>query len=192
MSHGDFTKHVDPRAGIAAYNQLNQSDQNAESDGGAVRKVYPPIRYANVEIITPQVKYGEKFTARIEIESNEDIDNPLISFSVFNLNEQPVLCWCPNAHHCRIDFTSGRQYLQFSIDPILLHGGVYRWCLQIKRQGSIGVLVWLMRAGSFTVVAPEMSLSDIPYIALTDDFQLDHMRESHARNTNPNMRDRLE
>ena len=175
MSHGDFTKYVDPRAGIAAYNQLNQSDPNAQSDGGAVRKVYPPVRSADVVILTPQVNYAGCFTAEIHIDCDEDIDNPMISFTAVNANEQNAMVWCPASEQHKISLKTGRQVLRFHIDPILLHAGNYVWSLQVIKNRSIGILVWLMRAGHFSVVAPDMTFGDIPYVPLSADFEIERI-----------------
>jgi lipopolysaccharide transport system ATP-binding protein len=175
LNQGDLTKYTDPRGGIAAYNQLNQNDPNAHSDGGAVRKVYPPVRSADVVILTPRVSYAGRFTAEIHIDCDEDIEDPSLSFSVFNANEQPVMIWSPMHDRLQILLKAGKNILQFSIDPLLLHGGTYRWSLQVIRKNSIGILIWLMRAGHFTVVAHEMTFGDIPYVPVASDFQLDHV-----------------
>ena len=95
--------------------------------------------------------------------------------TVFNANEQPVMIWSPTYERLQVSLKAGRNILRFSIDPLLLHGGTYRWCLQGIKKNSIGILIWLMRAGHFTVVAHDMTFGDTPYVPLASDFQLDQV-----------------
>lgn len=178
MEQGSFARYADPRSGIAAYNELNQQNPIALPDGGAVRKVYAPIRLAEVCVLTPDVNYGGRFCAEIHIDSDEAIDDLQLSFAVFNANEQPVLVWCPISKDHALSLTVGRQVIRFNIDPILLHGGNYRWCLQGSRNQRMEILIWLMRAGSFSIVAPDMAFGDIPYVPFASDFKIERISSS--------------
>lgn len=163
MRRGTGEWFADPIAGVTAYARENESSGFAE-DGGSVEVLYPPIRSARVRIPVKPVRYGAVLTVEVEIESDEEIDDLVLSFTAVNRAGKPVMNWHTAREGRTIHVRSGRQIVRFSVDPLLLHAGRYAWNLGATRRGSIEHCIWLMRAGEFLVEADFPPCADIPYL----------------------------
>jgi lipopolysaccharide transport system ATP-binding protein len=156
--------------GISAYQQ-----DNLNGVGGSVNSAqvfYPPVSRVKVNIITPEVQYGESLIVDILIESEENIPNVSLSFSAVNDNEQPAMIWQSKRSGKVCDILQGKQMLKFKIEPLLLSNGIYRWNFNMLQIGSVGHKIWFMRAGHFTVTSPFRSSGTIPYMPDSKRFEL--------------------
>ena len=173
MSAGSFLYFPDPVEGIFAYNQaMCENVDSKPVDGGGVFEIYPPIVSAKVEILTPSVQYGESLEVALTIESTECLSELTFSFTAVNQNEQPVMNW--NLSRCKksVRLEKGKSQFRFTINPLLLHDGRYRWNLWIGRKGSIEACIYAMRAGEFTVISPYKPIGDIPYLPQPVDYEV--------------------
>lgn len=159
--HGEWFS--DPIDGVSAYAAESESSAEA-TDGGRVAAVYPPIRSATVRLPDVPIRYGGTLPVEVEIESDEEIDDLVLSFNAINSAEQAVMNWDTGRGGQNVSIREGRQLIRFSISPVLLHPGRYSWNFNATRYGSIEHCIWLMRAGEFVVEADFRQYGDIPYL----------------------------
>lgn len=154
-----------PIEGVTAY--ATEAQSSIDFSDGRAEEVYPPIRSAKVHLPNKPIRYGEVFTVEVEIESDADI-GLVLSFTALNVGEQPVMNWASGRRDKEVLVRRGRQVMQFSIDPMLLHPGRYTWNFCASPYGSIEQCIWLMRAGEFVVEADFHPYSDVPYLPLVE------------------------
>ncbi len=177
MSKGTFRPFEDPVEGVFAYNQaMLENVESEQEDGGKVFEVYPPIRSASVEILTPRVEYGKALEVVVSLETSQAIDELVFSFTAVNQNEQSVMNWNLSRGKLPVRLDAGRSTFHFTIDSLLLHDGRYRWNLWIGRKGSIEACLYAMRAGEFVVTSPFKPIGDIPYLPTANHFWVTYCR----------------
>lgn len=164
MHKGKFTLYKNATEGINAYNSENTKGDDPDKDGGRVFSFYPPITHAELEIVKPVVRYGESLDVELEIDTTAPLENLRFSFTALNQSEQAVMTVQSTRLDHAISLPAGRSKISFSIDPMHLHDGVYRWCFGILRSGTIEHLVYAMRAGQFSVKSDFRPSENIPYI----------------------------
>jgi lipopolysaccharide transport system ATP-binding protein len=162
MRHGEGQWFPDPIDGVRAYIEENQT--SVDIDGGKVEALYPPIKSVAVRLPQMPIRYGSEMNVEIEIESDADIDNMVLSFTALNASEQPVMNWDTGRSGRDVSIQRGRQLIRFSISPVLLHPGRYSWNFSASRHGAIEFCIWLMRGGEFMVEADFGLYGDIPYL----------------------------
>ena len=173
MTKGAFQSFRDPTEGIFAYNQAMLDGRDSEqADGGKVFEIYPPITSAKVEILTPKVEFGSALEVEVVIDTNASIDELVFSFTAVNQNEQAVMNWSLSRHKVPVRLDAGCSAFRFTIDPLLLHDGRYRWNLWIGRKGSIEACLYAMRAGEFEVTSSFKPIGDIPYLPTPSHFEV--------------------
>lgn len=182
MNRGQATLYHDTIEGINAYNEANTDSGTEPDDDGSVEAVYAPIRSTKVNIMTPEVLYGGRLSVEVLIESETEISNAILSFVALNMNEQPVMAWHTSRNSRTIHLREGRQRIQFNIDPLLLHDGMYRYNFSISRPSSIEHLVWFMGCGGFIVTSDMQPIGNIPYLADTSDYDISMLPQNLQTN----------
>ncbi len=172
MRTGRFEHFNNVMDGVSAYSADN-ADTEALSDAERVFTTYAPVRSAELKVLNGTVVFGET----LEVELHTDLETPIIgarlSFTAVNANEQPVMNWNSTRSGRSMDLPAGRSVLRFSIDPIMLHEGRYRWNLWVGREGSIEVLIYYMRGGEFHVQSGFHPVSEIPYLPDSTKFTVE-------------------
>jgi lipopolysaccharide transport system ATP-binding protein len=156
--------------GIHAYAKQNEP-ADLGVDGGRVEAFYPPFRTVEVRLPKTIVPYGAALAVEVEIESEEDINDLLLSFTATNESEQPVMSWSTGRGGQNISLRRGRQLVRFVITPLLLHPGRYTWDFHALRRGSIEHCIWFMHAGQFVVEA-DFGPCGIPYLPIVHDCDI--------------------
>ncbi len=175
MNRGFGQWFRDPLEGISGYNTMLDDASLQTQDGGTVVACHPPVASASARIPSAEIAYGRSLDVEVEFELLTDAPDLIFSFTVINSAEQPVMNW----HSSRLDHPfpgkRGKNRLRFSINPLLLHPGRYRWNLAAAERGSINHCIWMMRAGDFLVSAPFRPLGNIPYLAELGSPELVHL-----------------
>lgn len=172
MRQGEFELYSKVTDGINVYNQANEPEAGPSSDGGKVFACYPPVTHAELRIPRKDIVYGESLDVEIDFETTEAIEDLKLNFTALNQGEQPVMTWASARLGRCISLPAGRSILRFSIDPLHLHDGIYKWCFGMLRQGSIEHLVYAMRAGDFSVKSDYAPLENIPYLPRSASFEV--------------------
>ncbi len=161
MDHGAMVRYDNVLDGIVEYNKKNFQSHRA-CDDDSMRAIYPPIKFAEVKV-PPDVKYGQPFQIEITIESTGALGVHL-SFTAINVSQQPVMCWTSRRSDEKYSVQKGWQTFRITIDPLLLHDGIYKYSFNMVRLGGIEHVVWYMRAGEFTVTSDCGPVGNIPYL----------------------------
>jgi lipopolysaccharide transport system ATP-binding protein len=168
MRRGKSEYFADPLEGVSAYGK-DCASSGIGSNSDRAEAIYPPIRSAKVRLPETPVHFGAPLSVEVEIESEEDIPDLILSFNVINQAEQGVMNWSTLRGGKNISLRRGRQLVRFSITPLLLNPGRYTWDFNALRPGSIEHLIWFMQAGEFEVEADFVSYGEIPYLPVVED-----------------------
>jgi lipopolysaccharide transport system ATP-binding protein len=164
LKSGEMTLYHNVHEGIAAYNDMVSEDETTEeSDGGKVTAFYSPIQSIGIRV-PPVARYGKSLDVEIDIKSDENIDDCILSFALINRNEQVVMAFHTSNNQEKLRISTGRQMICLQIEPLCLHQGDYKWSLCMTRVGSIEHFVWYMRAGKITIERDGRPIGDIPYL----------------------------
>jgi lipopolysaccharide transport system ATP-binding protein len=172
LRRGEFEFFPSVVSGIDAYNKENDVQESNETDGGKVFAIYPPVLSAQLKILQEQVSYGARLDVEIHLDCAEAVEDAVVSFTAVNKNEQSVMNWNTTRGTNSVNFPAGKSTLRFSIDPIVLHDGRYRWNIWISKRGTIEALVYGMRVDSFRVDSPYGPIADIPYLPPPSKFEI--------------------
>jgi lipopolysaccharide transport system ATP-binding protein len=172
LNKGEFTYYRDPIEGITAYNNsTNDEDELETADGGTVTAFYPPV--TNVHVKIPQtVEYGASMTIDVELILEEELADPIVSFTAINRNDQSVMCLHSKYNSIPFCLKKGRQTLRMGIEQLQLHPGKYKWCFGMMKRGSIEHIIWFMRAGTFSVTRNTGPIGDIPYLPISNNIEI--------------------
>lgn len=174
MDHGVFRLFPEVVEGIGAYNNaMNQRVLASGISGDSVFATYPPIESAKVDIVTPQVEYGESLVVRIDLCLTGSIDDIELSFNAVDTNEITVLNWTLSRQSKVVNLEAGRSVFQFTIPELHLHAGVYRWGLRLGKKGSIEANLFASKAGAFTVTSKFKPCFGIPYVVPPIQFKIE-------------------
>jgi lipopolysaccharide transport system ATP-binding protein len=174
LNRGEMTLYHDPLEAISVYNNMitdDAAESAHSSDGGKVEAYYYPVTAIEVQV-PESVNYADSLQIKVSLTLAEPIYDVTFSFNAINRSEQTVMAVDTSESHPKIDLSKGKQELQFSISPLMLHAGDYKWCFHILKRGSIEHIVWYMRAGAFTVSRIGKALGDIPYIPLAGELRI--------------------
>jgi len=172
MRAGRFEHFSNVVDGVSAYDSDN-ADKEALSDAERVFTTYAPVRTAKLIVRNETVAYGEKLDVELHTDLEAALPGVRLSFTAVNANEQSVMNWNSSRSGKPMDLPAGRSILRFSIAPVLLHDGRYRWNLWVGREGSIEVLIYYMRGGEFHVQSGYQPVSDIPYLPDSSGFTVE-------------------
>jgi len=173
MKRGKAQNFSNPIDGIAVYNQENSALENTGFDGGKIQVTYPPVSRVSLSLMPKKVHYGKALTIEVTIECTDNLPDVIFSFTAVNNFEQPVMCWHSSRYPQKINLVKGSQLLRFTVNPLLLHDGEYAWNFCLTQREKIEHTIWYMRAGKFHVTSHFRPLGNIPYIPVTDHFELE-------------------
>ena len=165
MRRGIAELYPDVSQGVAAYNRENTlSIQSADDEVEHFRSVYPPVTAADVKLRNVVIPYAGSLSVEVAIECQEDIVDVVLVFSAVNVSGQMVMAWHTGRSREVRTLRAGRNRIQFSVNPLLLHEGIYRWHFNLVRRGIIEHLVWFNNGGSFSVTSDFRPVGEIPYL----------------------------
>jgi len=163
MRKGRFEYYGNVVDGISAYNAEN-TDKEETSEEERVFSTYAPVRRAEMIVVEREVDYGAELKLELWIDLDRSLEGVVLSFTAVNEQEQPVMNWNSTRSNAPLDLPAGRSVVRFSIAPLYLHDGSYKWNLWMSKGGSIEALVFIMRGGEFRVRSEFKPVSDIPYL----------------------------
>lgn len=181
LMHRGQARHFDePTAGITAYMDDTRAAGGARGVEPSVMQLYPPIRSVQVRPFDEPVSYGGSLDVDVEIVADAAVHNALFAFSAMNEAQQMVFCWHSSRSGQKLDIRRGRQRLKFSINPLLLHEGRYKWNLCVARPESIEHVIWFVRAGEFTVTSTFRPVGNIPYLPQAESCEIEMLDVEEA------------
>lgn len=140
----------DPEMGIETYGKANEAT-DGEGEGTA-RFIMPPFQSADLQILTPDVGYGDTLRLRLSLCLSECMQQLRLSWVAWDAAAKPVAEWSTAKWPNGVGFPKGFSSWELSCGPLYLTQGKYQLGIGISPlRGSATKFVWLDKVVRFNV-----------------------------------------
>lgn len=158
LEHGNVRGYGDVQKVCNDYEYVSTKDFQLGGDAGAACLNYDAkARVTKVEFLdrddqpTQVFESGDRFKARIHVDCEREVENPIFTFAIHNLEDVVVVANYSNFDGLKFEKIKGKYILDIEIDRLALRPSKYFVSLTFTERDINFHLEWHEKAHSFSV-----------------------------------------